>query len=77
MQTETQTRCGDDLPDLLTMQETAGILRCSRAHLSNVLGGKVAHLPPLPHVAMGRRKLIRRATLEAWLNQVEDSREGC
>ncbi len=61
--------------ELLTLTEVAMILRCSKAHLCNVLNGKVARLPPLPHVALGRRKLVRKVALEQWLERVEDSRE--
>ena len=47
-------------------------------HLSNVLNGHVASLPPLPHVCVGRRKLIRRDSLDEWLGTVEaqSSRNG-
>ena len=62
--------------ELLTLAEVALILRCSKTHLCNVLNGKVASLPALPHVALGRRKLVRKAALEAWLERVEDSPEG-
>src|SRR5262249_41236966 len=56
---------------ILTMHEVAQLLRCSKAHLCNVLNGKVPSLPPLPCVSLGRRKLIRRAALEKWLEQLE------
>ena len=59
--------------DVLTMEEVASMLRCSKAHLSNVLNGKVPSLPPLPHVSLGRRKLIRKTVLEAWLKRLEVS----
>ena len=59
--------------DVLTMEEVASMLRCSKAHLSNVLNGKVTSLPPLPHVSLGRRKLIRKAALENWLTLLEGS----
>jgi excisionase family DNA binding protein len=61
--------------DVLTMEEAARILRCSKAHLSNVLRGKVPSLPPLPHVSLGRRTLIRRAVLQQWLERLEESGE--
>ena len=60
-------------PDLLTFDEVARTLRCSKAHLSNVLNGKVASLPPLPHVSLGRRKLIRKTALDQWLKGLEES----
>jgi hypothetical protein len=58
--------------DVLT--DAAQLLRCSKAHLCNVLNGKVPSLPPMPHVSLGRRKLIRRAALQRWLEQLEESK---
>lgn len=56
---------------LLTAEEVALELRCSRAHVYNILGGKVLGLPPLPAIRLGRRTLIRRTALQEWLLQVE------
>ena len=53
--------------DVLTMNEVAAILRCSKNHVSNVLNGKVPGLPTLTHFAMGRRKLVRRQWLAEWM----------
>jgi hypothetical protein len=53
--------------DILTIPEVAGILRCSRNHVSNVINGKVPGVPVLPHFIMGRRKLVRREWLSEWL----------
>src|SRR5580704_2048652 len=62
---------------LLTINEVARELRCSRAHLYNVLAGKVESLPPLPVFHIGRRAYIRRAQLQAWVRSLEDrEREG-
>ena len=52
---------------ILTINEVAGILRCSKTHVSNVINGKVAGVPKLAHLSMGRRKVIRRAWLEQWM----------
>lgn len=57
---------------ILTIEEVAEILRCSRTHVSHVLNGKVRGIPKLTHLAMGRRKLVRREWLEQWM---EASRE--
>ena len=51
----------------LTINEVARILRCSKTHVSNVLNGKVAGVPKLTHLCIARRKLIRRAWLEQWM----------
>ena len=55
------------LNDVLTINEVAEILRCSRNHVSNVMNGKVPGVPALPHFVMGRRKLVRREWLIEWL----------
>lgn len=52
---------------ILTINDVAAILRCSKTHVSHVLAGKVRGIPRLTHVAMGRRKLVRREWLEQWM----------
>jgi excisionase family DNA binding protein len=52
---------------ILTINDVAAILRCSRTHVSRGLAGKVSGLPRLAHIAMGRRKLVRREWLEQWM----------
>ena len=52
--------------EILTVAEIAVELRCSKAHVYNVIAGKVNGVHPLPAICMGRRKLVRRATLEEW-----------
>ena len=56
---------------ILTLKEVANELRCSKAHLSHIINGKVAGLPPLPVARIGRRVLIRREVLLDWLSTVE------
>jgi excisionase family DNA binding protein len=60
---------------ILTLPEAAQLLRCSKAHLSNLLNGRVPGARPLPHVSVGRRKLIRRESLEQWLDDAETARK--
>ena len=55
------------LGNVLTIRELSKVLSCSKTHISNLLNGKVAGLPPLTHVSVGRRKLVRREWLERWL----------
>jgi P2-related tail formation protein len=55
--------------EVLTLADVAAILRCSKAHVCNVINGKVPDTPRLPHLAVGRRKLVRREWLEAWMEQ--------
>lgn len=56
---------------VFTISEVARALRCSKAHISNVIRGKFRNLPPLPVVRIGRRALIRNDALQAWIIQVE------
>jgi excisionase family DNA binding protein len=60
---------------ILTLPEVAQLLRCSKAHLSNLLNGRVPGARPLPHVSVGRRKLIRRESLEHWLHDTETAKQ--
>jgi hypothetical protein len=53
--------------DLLTLFEVAKLLHCSKAHVSNVIAGRVPGCPPIPALGLGRRKLVRRETLAAWV----------
>ena len=57
--------------DLLTLTAVADLLHCSKAHISNVIAGRVPDCPPIPAVRLGRRKLVRREALRAWIEQNE------
>lgn len=61
------------LPDVLTTREGAQFLRCSKAHFCNLLNGDVPDVPRLPYLQLGRRRLVRKAVLINWIEQVE----GC
>ena len=54
------------LREVLTVRDVALELRCSLPHVYNVINGKVKNVPRLPAIAVGRRKLIQRDTLEDW-----------
>ena len=56
---------------ILTVPEVACELRCSKAHVHNLIHGKVPGVRPLPSLWLGRRRLILRASFEAWLSQSE------
>ena len=55
---------------VMTLQQTASYLRISKAHLSNVINGKVPGVRPLRHVYVGRRILIRRIWADEWLEKM-------
>lgn len=55
--------------DLLTLDQVAQLLHVSKAHVSNVIAGRVDGCSPIPVLHLGRRKLVRRATLESWMKE--------
>ena len=57
--------------EILTVVEVARELRCSKAHVSKAISGKLSNVTPLPVVPMGRRKLVRRAALLKWIEENE------
>ena len=59
------------MEEVLKLEEAAQVMRCSKTHLQNVIHGRVANVPPLPCVRVGRRLLIRREALDRWLRAVE------
>jgi len=69
--TLTDTSCALSLRTILTLPETARELRCSRAHVNNIIAGKVDDLPPLPILRLGRRRLIRHEALVNWMLSLE------
>lgn len=64
-----------EVSEVLTVAEVAMCLRCSKAHVCNAINGKVRGVTPLPAISMGRRKLVRRETLTAWLAKNDPSPE--
>ena len=61
--------------EILTAEDVASELRCSNMHVYNVINGKVSNVSRLPSICVGRRKLIRRTSLERWkrLNEHGDN----
>ena len=51
---------------VLTVSEVARELRCSKAHVYKTINGTVDGVSPLPAIALGRRRFVRRSTLEQW-----------
>ena len=54
------------LDEMLTAKEVAAELRCSKAHVYKLMKGEVEHRTILPHIALGRKKVVRRSSFEAW-----------
>ena len=52
---------------VLTLQQAADYLQVSKAHLSNVIAGKVAGVRPVRSFRLGRRVLIKREWIDEWL----------
>jgi excisionase family DNA binding protein len=52
---------------VMTLKQAAAYLQVSKAHLSNVVSGKVAAVPPLRCFRIGRRVLIKREWVDNWL----------
>jgi hypothetical protein len=59
--------------DLLTLADVAALLHCSKAHICKAVAGRVPGCPPIPAVSLGRRKLVRRATLLSWIEHNEQA----
>jgi hypothetical protein len=62
---------------ILTRAECARLLKCSEAHVSNLINGKVAGVPRLPHARLGRRIVVKREWLEDYLNALVISSPAC
>jgi excisionase family DNA binding protein len=56
---------------VLTLEQAAAYLQVSKAHLSNVIGGKVPGVKPVKCFRLGRRVLLKREWIDEWL---EDER---
>jgi hypothetical protein len=62
---------------LLTLSEIAFELRCSKAHASKIINGKVRGISALPSIRIGRRPVVRRSTFEKWKADCETVGESC
>jgi hypothetical protein len=59
-------------PMALTLTEVANRLRCSKAHVSHLIAGTVPGLPQLPHIPLGRRKVVLASSLQLWMSKAEE-----
>lgn len=60
---------------VLTVGEVSIELRCSKAHVHNLINGKIRGSPPLPSVSVGRRRLVRAESLYEWIKANEHTPE--
>lgn len=63
--------------EILSVNQVAELLGCSKAHVCKAISGKISGVSPLPAISMGRRKLVRRHSLEGWLNQNDRATRSC
>jgi excisionase family DNA binding protein len=56
---------------VLTVPEVAVLLRCSKAHVHYLIIGQVHGARPLPSLRIGRRRLVRRVSLDEWIEANE------
>jgi len=52
---------------IMTLKQAADYLQISKAHLSNVINGKVPEVQPLRCFRVGRRILIKREWVDEWM----------
>jgi hypothetical protein len=64
------------LSPLLTVVEVARELRCSKAYVHHLIAGTVRGVRPLPSLWLGRRRLVLRTSLNAWMQTQENHAEA-
>jgi excisionase family DNA binding protein len=62
--------------EILTVPEVAVHVRCSKAHVYKAINGKVPGMTRLPAITIGRRRLVRRSSLDRWIQENEQSMSG-
>jgi hypothetical protein len=55
-----------DADPVLTAEEVSEDLRCSQSQVYRLMSGDVEGVTPLPHLALGRKKVVLRSVLEQW-----------
>ena len=51
---------------IMTAKEVADELRISKSQAHKLLRGEIGGLKPLPHLAIGRRRVVPRSVFERW-----------
>jgi excisionase family DNA binding protein len=60
----------------MTVPEVAEALKCSKAHVYNLINNRVRGVKPLPAISLGRKKLVRRSSFEGWKRATESNPLG-
>jgi excisionase family DNA binding protein len=60
-----------DQTPVMTLKQAAHYLQISKAHLSNVINGKVSEVPPLRCFRVGRRILFKREWVDEWMESAD------
>jgi hypothetical protein len=55
-----------DSDPILTAEEVAEDIRCSKSQAYRVMRGEVKGVTRLPSLSLGRKKVVLRSVLEAW-----------
>jgi hypothetical protein len=56
---------------ILTALEIAVELRCSKSQAYKLLNGEIKGVAKIPTLPLGRKKVVRRSSFEAWKRSVE------
>lgn len=51
---------------ILTAEEIASELRCSKAQVYRLMNGQVEGVSPIPTLPLGRKKVVMRSSFEEW-----------
>ena len=63
--------------DYCTARRIADILLCSKQHVYNLANGKVAGVPSLPAIRLGRTLRFDRKSVARWAAKLESSDVAC
>jgi excisionase family DNA binding protein len=63
---------------VMSLKQAASYLQVSKAHLSNLINGKVTGVPPVRSFRLGRRVLFKREWIDAWIEAAaQDEAREC
>jgi len=62
-----------EMPECINVAEVAALLRCSRAHVYKLIAGGVEGVPRLECIRVGRKIIVRKASLLEWIERAEQA----